>query len=336
MSWLAFDIGGANLKVADGRGYACREPFALWRTPQRLAAMLAGLIEAAPAASHLAATMTGELADCFRTKPEGVRHIVGALQEAAGQRQAYIYLCDGRLVPLDTARQQPQQAAASNWHVLARFAARYARVPAALLLDIGSTTTDIVPLRAGKPASGAFTDTGRLLAGELVYTGVERSPVCAVVNALPLDGRRCPVAQEYFATMLDVYLLLGNLPEEDTGTATADSRPATRQYARERLARCICADRDSFSEPQAAAAAAAVAQAQRALIEGAIGQVMENFPAPLDTIVISGKGEFLARQVIQSFGFAGKIVSLEAMLGTLASTCATAHALAVVAREELG
>jgi uncharacterized hydantoinase/oxoprolinase family protein len=32
----------------------------------------------APASDHLAATMTGELADCFASKEQGVRHIIAA------------------------------------------------------------------------------------------------------------------------------------------------------------------------------------------------------------------------------------------------------------------
>ena len=45
MSWLGVDIGGANLKAADGRGWAQSVPFALWRDPQGLAEALAALVE---------------------------------------------------------------------------------------------------------------------------------------------------------------------------------------------------------------------------------------------------------------------------------------------------
>ncbi|HEY5311305.1 MAG TPA: tetrahydromethanopterin-linked C1 transfer pathway, partial [Pirellulales bacterium] len=98
MSWLALDVGGANLKVADGRGFGATVPFALWREPQRLAAALASLLRSAPPAERLAATMTGELADCFTTKAEGVRAIVAALEEIAAGRLLHIYRTDGRLV----------------------------------------------------------------------------------------------------------------------------------------------------------------------------------------------------------------------------------------------
>jgi (4-(4-[2-(gamma-L-glutamylamino)ethyl]phenoxymethyl)furan-2-yl)methanamine synthase len=36
MKWLALDIGGANVKAADGQGYAQSYLFPLWKTPNKL------------------------------------------------------------------------------------------------------------------------------------------------------------------------------------------------------------------------------------------------------------------------------------------------------------
>ena len=60
---VALDIGGANIKAADGRGWTHSEPFAMWRDWQRLSAVLARLITGSP--GRIVATMTGEIADCF-------------------------------------------------------------------------------------------------------------------------------------------------------------------------------------------------------------------------------------------------------------------------------
>src|SRR5688572_17046292 len=124
VSLVALDIGGANLKIADGRRYAVTQAFPLWRKPQGLADALHRLLAEAPPAEHVVATMTGELADCFRTKAEGVTAIVRAIVEAAEGRTVDMYLTDGSLVPPDEATRRPQEAAASNWHALAHFAAR--------------------------------------------------------------------------------------------------------------------------------------------------------------------------------------------------------------------
>ena len=209
MPWIGIDIGGANLKLADGRGFALVQPFALWREPQRLAYELRTCIALAPACDHLAVTMTAELADCFVDKAEGVRSIVAAVSDAADGRHSRFYLRTGVFVAPAVAASRPQEAAAANWHALARFATRFSPGESALLIDIGSTTCDIIPLINGKVAARGSTDTERLMTGELVYTGVQRTPLCAVAETVPYRGQTCPLAPEFFATASDVYVLLG-------------------------------------------------------------------------------------------------------------------------------
>jgi probable H4MPT-linked C1 transfer pathway protein len=333
MRLLAFDIGGANLKAADGLEFCASRPFPLWRRPTELADALTALAATAPPAERWVATMTGELADCFATKAEGVAAIVEALVQAAGGREVSIYLTDGRFVPPAVATAWPLRAAAANWHALARFAGRYAPRDCGLLVDIGSTTTDIIPLLDGRPAAVGQTDPERLVSGELVYTGVERSPVCVLVAELPWAGRMCPTAAEVFATTWDVYLTLEDLPEEPDSLHTADGRPATRARALDRLARQICADRTLFGAGDAQAAARAVAGRQSAQIARSMQAVLGRQPRPPQTVVLSGRGEFLARRVIESLGLVAKVVSLGAILGGEKSRAATAFALATLAKE---
>jgi probable H4MPT-linked C1 transfer pathway protein len=277
--------------------------------------------------------MTGELADCFATKAEGVAAIIEAAEAAAGDRALKVYLTDGRLVGRELAMREPLRAAASNWHALARFAGRYVPHGTGLLLDIGTTTCDVVPLIDGRPAARGRTDPERLLAGELVYTGVERSPVCAVLDHVPWRGEPCPVAQELFATTWDVYLVLGTLPEEPNRTDTADGRPVTREAAWSRLARVICADRQMVDDTQVTEIARAVAAAQLAQIVSAAGKVTGRLPEPPRCVVISGLGEFVAGRVADHVARGADVISLREQLGAEVSRVATAHALAVVAQE---
>ena len=55
----------------------------------------------------------------------------------------------------------------ANWHAGAALIARYCRE--ALLIDMGSTTTDIIPIVAGAVAARGYTDAERLTTGELAY-----------------------------------------------------------------------------------------------------------------------------------------------------------------------
>lgn len=333
MNCLAIDVGGANLKAADGRGYAASRPFAVWRRPERLGMELRRLIESGPPSDYLAVTMTAELADCFSTKAEGVREILAAVQSAAGDRPIEVYQADGELVSAVSACRAPLLAAASNWHALASFANRFVSQWPALLIDLGSTTADVIPLDAQGPTASGLTDSERLVSGELVYTGVERTPVCALMASLPWHGVECPLAAELFATTADAYLMLGETPEEPDNCDTADGRPRTWPHALARLARMVCADADSFGPEDARQAAAAVRHAQLDLLQAAVEKVVSRLRESPQTVIVSGHGEFLLRHLLGRLPWQADVLSLSHRLGPDVSRCAPAHALAVLAQE---
>lgn len=336
MKWLAMDIGGANLKLADGAGYAESIPFAMWKESKRLEQQIRTSIASAPASDHLAVTMTGELADCFETKAAGVTFILQAVIGAADGRHTRVYLNNGMLVTPQVAQNRPLEVAAANWHALARFCTRFVKQHPALVLDIGSTTSDIVPLYRGDVVATGRSDTERLKANELVYTGVERSPVCGLVQSVPYQGQPCPVMNELFATAQDAYVILGDLPEDAANRNTADGRVRTKACSRARLARMIGADSDTFNFREAIQAAQAIVTAQTHLIAGALTTVASRLPSPPVAVVLSGQGDFLARRALSQVSLSLKVLSLTQHLGAVAARCAPAHALAVLAREAAG
>ncbi len=327
MRVLGLDVGGANIKAADGRGWAASWPFALWRHPDELPARLSAILTKSGPCDAVALTMTGELADCFRTKAEGVLAIVQATQAAAAGRAVWVYQTDGQFHPPHAVT--TWRAAASNWHALAAYACRWLAGPG-LLVDMGSTTTDIIPIAPEGVRASGQTDPERLLSGELVYTGVVRSPVAAICRRLPYRGQHCPTAQELFATAWDAYVTLGWIDEDPDATETADGRPATRQYARERLARMICADATRFSEADAQAVAAAVCDAQILLVAEGFRRVGATMRPTATTAILSGEGQFLIERVLAHVGFDGAIVRLDERLGPGPSQAAPAHAVAAL------
>ncbi len=336
MQWLGLDIGGAHVKLADGKGFATSYPFALWKQPQKLAQEMRTLIAQAPRCDHLAVTMTGELADCFESKAEGVKFILDAVGQASDSRHTRVYLNNGTLVTPQVAATRPLQVAAANWHALARFVGRFVRKEVALLIDVGSTTTDIVPLLKGEPATAGVTDTERLMHGELVYCGVERTPACALVESVPYRGQKCPVAREVFATTRDVYLLTGDLPEDATSRHTADSRVATKAAARARIGRMICADELQFNHKDAVTMAQSIADAQATVLSRSVERVTQRLPKPPAAVVLSGHGDFLVRRVLERLEWKVRVVTLSQEIGVGPSRCGPAHALAVLAREAAG
>ena len=326
---LAFDSGGANLKVSDGEGYSSSRKFALWKHSQGLGIQLRDMIAAAPECNSLVATMTGELADCFASKRVGVHSIIDALCASAQQRSVSIYLTDGTFVTPDEAREQHQLAAASNWHALAQYAAGITENENALLVDIGSTTCDVIPIVDGNVAAQGQTDTQRLIAQELIYAGIERTPICALTQFLPYRDRECPIARELFATTLDVHLVTGDIAERSGDLDTADGQPATRKNALIRLARCVCADELEFNVEDGESLAAYVSWELGELVQDAITAVSAQSRLDDRTpIVLSGHGDFLLRRFVSD---SQPIISLAKAIGPEAARCAPAYALAKLA-----
>lgn len=330
--WIGLDIGGANLKVSDGRGRSESVVFPLWQKSNELTDALGRLIQAfaGEGDASIAMTMTGELADCYETKAEGVRAIVAATVEAAQGRSIRVATTEDCWLSPEAAVAQPHTVAAANWRLAARLVARNRPEGEGLWIDVGSTTADVIPINAGKVDPQGLTDPDRLASGELIYTGVRRTPVCAVVDRLPYQGRDCPIAAEWFATTADAWLLLGDLSDDPGNRATADGRALTRPYAIDRLARCVGADRDSYSENDAQLAAEQIAAAQVKMIAGAISGHRPSW------IVIGGEGEFLARRAVAASVAEVEPESISDRVGPLASRCLPAHAAAVLATIELG
>jgi probable H4MPT-linked C1 transfer pathway protein len=334
MTWLGLDIGGANLKIADGRNYAFAAGFRMWQQVASLPEFLKQSLEVAPPSDGLAVTMTGELADCFSNKAEGVRTILDAVTLAAGTRKIQVFLLDGSFASPAEVHSSPRLAASANWLALAIFIGRFAPEGSALLVDIGSTTADLIPLMDGRPKPTGTSDTDRLAAGELIYTGVRRSPICGVVRTLPYRGVACPVAQELFATTRDAYLLLGETVEDVTDCDTADGKPSTRTSAVRRMARMICADEQQFNDDDAMQCARHTMQTQLESLAESVRRVTANWNEPPQTVILSGEGEFLARRLLTYLGWSSNLISLKDQIGEACSQCAPAHAVATLAAED--
>jgi probable H4MPT-linked C1 transfer pathway protein len=324
---LGLDVGGANLKAAHTAGAARSAPFALWKDPAGLPAALRALIASMPPADALAVTMTGELCDCFESKRQGVSAILDAVEAAAGPTPVRVWRTDGRFVDPASARATPLLTAAGNWLALATLAGRYAPRGPALLIDVGSTTTDVVPLRDGRPAPQGRTDPERLRGEELVYVGVRRTPLCAVLGL--------EAAAELFATTLDACLLLGAIPPDAADRNTADGRPATAAAAHARIARMLCADLETSTPEQRMELARRVVFKQVFRLTEAVERVAARLGGPPAEVLLAGEGEFLARTVLKeqrAFPPCATI-SLAAKLGAAASRAACAYAVAVLAAE---
>ena len=328
-SVLGLDIGGANLKAATTAGDSRSQPFALWKNPSGLADALRNLLAQFSAFDQLAVTMTGELCDCFENKQEGVVAILEAVEATARDLPVRVWRNDGRFVDVATARTTPLPVAAANWLALATFAGRYAPDGAGILIDIGSTTTDIVPLWEGKSLPRGRTDPERLRLRELVYSGVRRTPLCSLLGI--------EAAAEFFATTLDVFLVLERIAESPADNGTADGKPATRAAAELRLARMLCGDLETTTAEERRSLAMRALQKQVHGLACGLDAVVKHLPEKPRHLILSGAGEFLAELVACQHPAFRQVrpVSIGQVLGPRISECACAYAVAMLAAETM-
>jgi (4-(4-[2-(gamma-L-glutamylamino)ethyl]phenoxymethyl)furan-2-yl)methanamine synthase len=334
---FGWDIGGVNTKlarVAAGRVlHVSSRPYELQRAPHALVTLLREMAaeamsgSAGQPAAHIV-TMTAELSQLFRTKREGVSFVLDAVEKAFPLAVLRVWTVDGRFVEIERARLAPLDVAAANWSATAHRIAKHH--PDALLLDVGTTTTDIIPVVGGVVVCQGRTDPERLASGELVYTGALRTPAEAIVSHLPLEGRNVGVSAEGFALAGDAHVWRGELDPADYTCPTPDGRPATREFAGERLARVICADREMLDAAAISSIADAMARAQVARIGEGIKQALAKNPS-IETAVITGLGSFLGESAARAVGL--RVLSLARELGDAAARCAPAASVALLFEE---
>lgn len=337
---VGIDVGGANLKYACAAdGTALASTFAMWRTPDELSDAIARELGCFGRVDALAVTMTGELADCFVDRQQGVQHIVQHVQAAAEQLSILnvtYYGVDGGFHDAANAIGNADLIAAANWHALASYVGKKIRANA-LLIDIGSTTTDIIAVADGRVVTRAQTDFDRLCEGSLVYVGCRRTPVCALVNELRFRDQPCGIMNEFFATTDDAMILLRHTPEKQNDLDSADGKPRTIEFAANRLARMIGLDRRTVTVADAMDLASQVLAAAKTKIVDAV-MCQQSGLGDVD-FVLSGHGQDLldvsGPQSTLHLPAGHTCVSLPQVLGKTVSRAAPAYAVAELYSDHL-
>ena len=338
---IGWDLGGVHVKaalIANGRIVAAAQvPCPLWKGVAALDTALAAAPDWARGEALHAVTMTGELTDCFADRRAGVAalsgwagtHLDGSVRIYAGR--------SGFILP-EAAAAVSADVASANWHATAALAGQ--SVPDALLVDIGSTTADLIPIVRGRPSATGYSDAERLETGELVYTGVVRTPVIALADHAPFAGRRTRLMTETFAHMADVYRILGLLPEGADQQASGDGKGKSIPESETRLARIVGRDRGEGTAQAFAALAGHFAEAQMRLLHDAAAVLLTRSDLPpAAPLILCGAGAFLGSGLAARLGRPWRL--LVSLLGDRiagaddwVSTCGPAVAVGLIAAEE--
>lgn len=343
---LGFDIGGANTKAAlihtEGDGAqtfsVAAQYFPMWKQPQRLSGVLAALKEQLNASQldAVSVTMTAELSDAYQTKREGIHHVLSSVKTVFSDTPILVLNTDAELVPFESAEKNPLSVAAANWAATGWLVSQ--RVRECVVVDVGSTSTSIVPIVNGKVAALGKTDLDKLICGELVYTGSLRTSVAAIVQSIPLRGGVAAVSSELFALSGDVHLVLGNISAEQYTSETADGRGRTKTEALARLARVVCADTEMLTLQEIVGIAQYIYGVQvKQIIQGlnkvyTYAKERAHGKVP---VVATGLGkEFLAKRAAEQLGV-DEIVDLDEILPQQAVYATPAVGVALMATAKL-
>ncbi|RWP66754.1 hydantoinase/oxoprolinase family protein [Mesorhizobium sp.] len=339
-----FDIGGAHLKVTRAQDGRIVEAITI-ATPLWLGlhTLTSAFEETAPiyaGADLNAFTMTGELADVFPSRDAGVAALLDEISTRV-PGENLIYAGPSGFVGVEQAARLSSDVASANWHATASLVAKLAGD--ALFVDMGSTTTDIIAIRNGAVANDGYTDAGRLLSGELVYTGFTRTFLFGVASSAPVRGRLTPLMNEYFASIADAHRILGVLDEKDDRHASADGKEKTVDGSIARLARMIGRDATELTLPEWREIARWFSEQQlrkihdaASLVAGSLvaGSVARDVP-----IVGAGTGRWqirrLAERMERRFVDFAEIVPADDAVRGEASSVAPASAVALLAGSQL-
>ncbi|MBX9705776.1 MAG: hypothetical protein K5Q00_05925 [Gammaproteobacteria bacterium] len=305
---IGWDVGGAHLKAAmlSAEGNLLRVlqvPCALWRGLNELELAIDEVLsQFSTSAAINAITMTGELVDLFANRQTGVIEISRVMHaKLAGTKQFYTGSQDldfAGFVTIDAVNAHWQHIASANWLASAGFVAK--QVGHALLIDIGSTTSDFVLIAEHQPFCLGLTDAARMQTQELVYTGVIRTPLMALTQKIQFENTVTSVAAEYFGTTADVYRLTDDLVGEDDMTDTADGKEKTVYASTKRLARMIGHDADDKPLDTWIALAQAFKQQQVSRLQGvATKHILRVKKNARLSIIGAGAGSFIAREIAE-------------------------------------
>jgi len=340
-SVIGWDLGGANLKLARIEGaravHVAQIPCPIRPDRSKFDAALGEALELCPPGASHAVTMTGELSDVFADRTEGVSYLVAMMRKATG-RDTLFYGGDEGFLDAERAVERILDVASANWHASAALVAGHC--PDALFVDAGTTTTDMIPLRAGAPAARGYTDAERLAEGELVYAGVVRTPVMAMAQTAPFKGRTQRIAAERFATMADVWRLTGDLPEDADPYPAADLRGKSAPESAARLARMLGRDGSEAELADWVALARYFADCQLADLEAAARMLTARDELQADAPVIgAGCGRFIAQRLADRLGRPyrdfGDLIDCEKEAREMAARSAPAVAVALLAERQL-
>lgn len=349
MNILGLDIGGANIKAAiiktqnaNLKEYRTSiDYFPFWKKNKKQFQNMLHKIKKNLTKSILldgiGVTITAELSDAFKTKKEGIKFVLDSVIDVFSDFQKFVVDIEANLLLFEDALEKPYKVASANWAATGWMISKV--INNCIIIDVGSTTTSIIPIVNGKISAQGKTDLEKLQNGELVYTGALRTNVATIVDWIPINGIVTKVSSELFAQSGDIHLILDNINEEDYIADTSDNRGKTKIESMARLARVVCADIEMLTGQQITDMAKFVYDKQIDQIAEGLKQVIKRISVLTQmklNLVVTGLGRmFLAKKAAEKIGYENIIVDIAEYLGDKSAIESTSVAVALMVASNL-
>ncbi|ABO35902.1 Hydantoinase/oxoprolinase [Methanococcus maripaludis C5] len=324
---LGVDIGGANTKITElhenGEFKVHHLYFPMWKNNDKLAEVLKTYSKDV---FHVALVTTAELADSYETKKEGVDNILTAVESAFGKNIS-VFDSDGNFISLEDARETYMKVSASNWCGTAKWVSKNIEKNC-ILVDMGSTTTDIIPIVDGRVVAEK-TDLERLMNQELLYVGTLRTPISHLGNIIMFKGVNTNVSSEYFAITADISVILEKVTPEEYTCDTPDGKGTDKRSSLIRISKVLCSDLNQISESDAENIAKTYYELWTDLILKNVAAVAEKYG--LKKVVITGLGENVLKDALADF----EVISVAEKYGKDVSLATPSFAVAELLKSEL-
>ncbi len=175
-------------------------------------------------------TMTAELCDNFKDRLIGVKKIIKCTKKLKLKKYYFCNQKNKLLINPDL-----KSIASMNWLATAEFIKE--KVSNCIVVDFGSTSTDLILIKDKKIINKYYDDFGRLNNSELVYTGLTRTPTSSLTNKVKINNKDFHVMSEFFSNTADLYRINKLLSKNMDLYPTCDFRSKSIKNSYKRLAR---------------------------------------------------------------------------------------------------
>jgi probable H4MPT-linked C1 transfer pathway protein len=308
---LGVDIGQMNIKITSLEMVECPRIRSVSFPFSEIGEMVEKLVFFVPHPDLVIITQTMCASrNFFSSLKEGTHYIVDLTERLFGEKVRYPALSYKLYMP-EEAKKHYLDVACRNWIATCYLTSYLNLFEDGLVVDCGTSSTDIVPVLNSAPVTIDNNDQGytRLKTGELFWSGLYFTRVQSISPTIVLDGEEFQVKPTSKCMIFDAFVVSGTVPPE------SDIVKISFESCVERILDAIAADKELLTVNDARKIAQFFIEKQRKrteiTIEKVLSAVNEKYNKNLKVAAIAGVGkDIITRKALENLSFE-RIIDIE-------------------------